>query len=115
MKTKRYLKPLYPAVTVFITLIIIGANSYATDNTQRDPFRFGSVYSSQPGYDLGESNRKTVLEMILLTDRKQIAIFNGRRYQTGDFIGEYKITKIEFNKVTVKNGTDEIFFTFHTQ
>lgn len=105
----------YPGLAAFIILFVSASYAHANHDDERDPFRFGSAHSSQPAYEPVEGHYGAVLQMILITDRHRIAVFNGRRYRRGDFMGEYTITDIEFNKVTAENGMDKIFFTFHTE
>jgi len=108
MTITRYLKPLYPPLFALMTLLIPAVDSDAQQESERDPFRFGSAHSSQPGYEVGELGDQVVLQMILIMDRRRIAVFNGRRYQEGDFIGKYTVTSIELDKVTVENKEDKI-------
>lgn len=115
MGVNRRLNRLYLALTAFIILLVSGAGSYLSHGNERDPFRFGSAHSPQPEHEPGENREKAVLQMILITDHHRIAVFNGREYRRGDLLGEYIVTDIEFNVVTVENGADKIFFTLHAE
>ncbi len=97
-----------PALAIFVILSLSGVSSHAHQDNERDPFRFGSAHSAQPAYEPGESYKGAVLQMILITDRHRIAVFNGRKYTKGDSIGEYTVTRIELDKVTIENGEDKI-------
>lgn len=107
--------PIYSALAAFIILFLSGVSSYASHNNERDPFRFGSAHSAQTAYEPEESYKEAVLQMILITDRHRIAIFNGRKYTKGDSIGEYTITRIELDKVTIENGEDKITINPYSQ
>ena len=115
MEISRYLTPLYPPLAAVIILFLSGADSYANHEKERDPFRFGSAHSSQPAHEPGEDDDRAVLQMILITDLHRVAVFNGRRYRRGDSMGEYTVTDIEFDKVTVQNGEDKKIFTFYAE
>ncbi len=115
MRIKRYLKPLYPPLAAVIMLVLSSAVSYSNHDNERDPFRFGAARASQPAYESEEGYDGPFLQMILITGRSRIAVFNGRRYQKGDSIGEFTVTNIEFNKVTMENGEDKKIFTLHAE
>ncbi|HEB72239.1 MAG TPA: hypothetical protein ENI77_06415 [Nitrospirae bacterium] len=102
------LRPIYPALAALVILFLPGVSSHAFHDNERDPFRFGSARSPQPAYEPEEGYEGAVLQMILITDRHRIAIFNGRKYTEGASIGEYTITTIELDKVTIENGEDKI-------
>ncbi|VAX25459.1 hypothetical protein MNBD_NITROSPINAE04-2313 [hydrothermal vent metagenome] len=113
MRINHRLIPIYSALAALIILFLSGVGSYAHQDNERDPFRFGSAHFPQPGYETGEDGDGAVLQMILITDRHRIAVFNGRRYQEGDSIGEYTITRIELDKVTLENKEDKKVFAPH--
>ncbi len=95
-------------ILFYLLIFLFFQNFTYADNSERDPFLplvspEGKLINIS--YKISFSEIK--LEAIIYSKDKPLAIINGNLYKEGEKIGEYKIVKINEDKVVLKKGKEE--------
>ena len=90
---------------IFACALLLAVSSTALAQTLRDPTRPPSAAASGPLRE-GEARAPTgpVLQSVIVSDGRRLALIDGKTYTVGDKIGEAKLISISGSEVTLRES-----------
>jgi len=84
----------FSILLIIATLAYTPAWSETKIELKRNPF----VFASPP------AEHRTILQLILISNKDSTAIINGKTYKIGDTLGNYEIVSIRLDYIQITNG-----------